>query len=277
MLSLILVSEDIEASEKIAETALGLGYRVRNLSSPQTAKQWLSMQSFDVFLVDGKIDPGTGAELIKLAWKYDQQMLCGVFTTEEHIESLLDYKLLGAYILSGASVISQIETLLRAQPVRSPLGTHQASGVLFVEDLDSPRDIICAYIEAVGYPEVRGVASAEAALKVLDEEVEEYFCVITDILMPNVSGIELTRRIRADRRFRHLPVLVLTAVSTAENLVQCVQAGVTGFMAKPPKKNQLRHELEKARRIFLNKQSPRLCEPHEAYLLEALLKKTGLY
>jgi CheY-like chemotaxis protein len=89
--------------------------------------------------------------------------------------------------------------------------------------------------------------------------------------MPHESGIDLIRLLRRDTRVCHLPVLVLTAYATGENLLECIKAGATGFVVKPPHKKTFRRELEKARRIFVTRQSPRLCSPEEAHLLEEAL------
>lgn len=57
--------------------------------------------------------------------------------------------------------------------------------------------------------------------------------VITDLMMPVMDGLELTKRIKADDRTCHIPVIMLTAKSDMVTQMECIQAGVTDFIAKP--------------------------------------------
>jgi FixJ family two-component response regulator len=66
---------------------------------------------------------------------------------------------------------------------------------MVVDDLDSPRDIICSFVETMGFSQVQGCRSAKEALSLLTAEPERYFCIITDMRMPDVSGEQLIDRI----------------------------------------------------------------------------------
>jgi signal transduction histidine kinase len=57
--------------------------------------------------------------------------------------------------------------------------------------------------------------------------------VITDLTMPEVDGLELTRRLRADARTRHIPIVMLTARSDLEDRVAGLDAGVNAYVTKP--------------------------------------------
>jgi len=57
--------------------------------------------------------------------------------------------------------------------------------------------------------------------------------VITDLMMPVMDGLELTRHIKEDDRTCHIPVIMLTAKSDMITQMECIQAGVTDFIAKP--------------------------------------------
>jgi two-component system chemotaxis response regulator CheY len=51
--------------------------------------------------------------------------------------------------------------------------------------------------------------------------------------MPNMTGIELLRVIRADDALKHLPVLMVTAEAKRENIIEAAQAGASGYVVKP--------------------------------------------
>ena len=57
--------------------------------------------------------------------------------------------------------------------------------------------------------------------------------VISDWNMPNMTGIELLRAIRADAALKHLPVLMVTAEAKKENIIEAAQAGASGYVVKP--------------------------------------------
>ena len=62
---------------------------------------------------------------------------------------------------------------------------------------------------------------------------EQPSVIITDLMMPDVDGLELTRRLRADERTRHIPILMLTARGDIEDRVAGMDTGVNAYLAKP--------------------------------------------
>jgi CheY-like chemotaxis protein len=136
-------------------------------------------------------------------------------------------------------------------------------GILHVEDLDAPRLIIGEYLRSLGYDNVDSVASGAEALEMLEAHPGKYFCLLVDIRMPGMNGIELTARIRKNDVSAHLPIIILTSEPTEGNLLECIKAGVSGFLSKPPKKTELQIELERARELLISGESPRLVNPEE--------------
>lgn len=62
---------------------------------------------------------------------------------------------------------------------------------------------------------------------------EQPSLIVTDLMMPGMDGLELTRRLRADPRTRHVPVLMLTARGAVEDRVQGLETGVSAYLTKP--------------------------------------------
>jgi two-component system chemotaxis response regulator CheY len=73
--------------------------------------------------------------------------------------------------------------------------------------------------------------------------------------MPNMTGIELLRAIRADASLKHLPVLMVTAEAKKENIIEAAQAGASGYVVKPFTAATLDEKLKKIFAAFpqLNK------------------------
>ena len=230
------------------------------------------MSEFHFMLVDANLGERVALNLLSIGWKYNELMIIGVFDIYKDVPFQWDATLLGALVFSGSKALPAIKKGIDNLNLSEP--TTSDFPILLVEDLDSPREIIRSYIEAMGYSKVEDVSSAKLALELLEKRPGAFSCIVTDMNMPEMSGADMIRHIRRDEVLHHLPVIVLTAYSTAENLVECIKAGATGFLVKPPRKKALRMELEKARRVYYGRQSPRLCSPDDAHLLEKALLKS---
>jgi two-component system chemotaxis response regulator CheY len=270
---ILIVTPDASAQEKIEPIAIEYNYRLKHIASIEAAEEWLELQTFDVILVDSRFDNSEPVELLSKAWHKNPFILGALFNLEEKVEGVWAAVLQGAKVFSGDSALRDLRQCLQTLPKEIHLASQTEMAILIVEDLDAPRDIICAYVESMGYPRVDGVSSADECLKLLDDKPNYYFCVISDLFMPKFNGMQLIQEIRCREKTAGLPVIILTSAPTTDNLLDCVKAGATGFLAKPLNKKILRAELEKAKRIRLSRQSARLCAPEEAHLLEdALLK-----
>ncbi|MFN8812176.1 MAG: chemotaxis protein CheW [Acidobacteriota bacterium] len=107
----------------------------------------------------------------------------------------------------------------------------QAASILIAEDSDFFRNQIRHLVEAVGYSAVTATDGAEA-WRLLEQHGSEIRLVATDVEMPALDGLELTRRIRCDARFRDLPVIALSALAGEEEVARGLAAGVTEYQVK---------------------------------------------
>ncbi len=229
--------------------------------------EWFSMQTFQVLLIDSHYGEQTCLQLLSLAWKYNPLTLGGVFSFRSEVSFKDELRFVGAKVYSFSSNLEGLLKDLQHLPTGESLVVFK---ILLVEDLDAPRDIICSYIESLGFGSVQGVSSVDEGLSLLRSA--DFSCVVSDLHMPNRSGLDLLAEIRADPHLSYLPVIILTTYSTPENFVDCLRAGATGFIVKPPTKKALNKELERAKRIVLTKQNPRLCDPEEALQLKDVLR-----
>ncbi|MCM2349507.1 MAG: response regulator [Bacteriovoracaceae bacterium] len=113
--------------------------------------------------------------------------------------------------------------------------------VVVVDDSDFYRSIICKMLAEEGVNVVGEAASAEAALVVIKDKNPDI--VITDIVMPEISGIELTEKI--SQNYPNISVIVISSLAQEHIVLEAIGAGASDFIAKPVQKQQLMDSLEK--------------------------------
>ena len=104
--------------------------------------------------------------------------------------------------------------------------------MLVVDDEPLNLEIIAEYLDEPGYV-LDLVEDPMRALEKLEAPDSHYDLVILDRMMPGMNGIELLRRIRADGRFRHIPVIMQTAASAPEQIREGIEAGAYYYLTKP--------------------------------------------
>ena len=109
--------------------------------------------------------------------------------------------------------------------------SHRALRVLVVDDVAMNRDIARSFLSGAGHEIVCVDGGAEA---VAAASASNFDAVLMDVRMPEVDGLEATRRIRALPGERgRVPIIAVTALAFAEQVAACRQAGVDAHLAKP--------------------------------------------
>jgi two-component system chemotaxis response regulator CheY len=115
--------------------------------------------------------------------------------------------------------------------------------ILIVDDFSTMRRIIKNLLGELGYTNTAEADDGSTALVALAQGQFDF--VITDWNMPGTTGIELLRAIRANERFKGLPVLMVTAEAKREQIIEAAQAGVNGYVIKPFTAQTLEEKLGK--------------------------------
>jgi two-component system, chemotaxis family, chemotaxis protein CheY len=103
--------------------------------------------------------------------------------------------------------------------------------VLVVDDHATMRRIIVNLLRKMGIVDCHEASDGPEALETLDRIKVDL--VITDWNMPLMSGLELTRRLRARQDTAAVPIVMLTAHDTEEDVLAALHAGATNYMVKP--------------------------------------------
>ena len=118
------------------------------------------------------------------------------------------------------------------QSIAQPRSANaQDTAVLLAEDSDFFRTQVSRFLEEDGYP-VLAAPDGEAAWELLLKNLEKVRAVVTDIEMPRLDGLGLARRIRADRRTAHLPIIALTSLAGDDDIARGKAAGINDYQTK---------------------------------------------
>ena len=120
--------------------------------------------------------------------------------------------------------------------------TDQNMKILTVDDFSTMRRIIRNMLRQLGYTNIVEAEDGAEALSLLQREKVDF--VISDWNMPNMSGLDLLKAIRADEHLKPLPVLLVTAEALKENVVEAVKAGVNNYVVKPFTAETLKEKID---------------------------------
>jgi two-component system chemotaxis response regulator CheY len=116
------------------------------------------------------------------------------------------------------------------------------STILVVDDSATMRALVRQALEPDGHTVVEAPHGA-AALAALERSPADL--VITDVIMPEMDGLGLTRRLRANETLRRIPVLILTTEATPAMKERGRTAGATGWLVKPFHPDTLRQSVRR--------------------------------
>src|SRR4051812_46269754 len=116
--------------------------------------------------------------------------------------------------------------------------------ILVVDDMKTMRKIVQKACTELGFKNFDEAEDGAKGWEVINANSPAIGLVISDWNMPNCSGLDLLKRLRADSRFKNTPFLLLTAESEASQVAAAVAAGVDNYMVKPFTADALREKLQ---------------------------------
>jgi two-component system sensor histidine kinase/response regulator len=120
------------------------------------------------------------------------------------------------------SVSESLETQIRLDGVR----------ILLVEDNEINQQIATELLEGAG-AQVRVAANGRLAVEALEQASEPFQIVLMDLQMPEMDGHQATTKIRAQARWKDLPIIAMTAHATQEERQRCLEIGMNDHVTKP--------------------------------------------
>ena len=115
--------------------------------------------------------------------------------------------------------------------------------ILVVDDFSTMRRIIKNLLRDLGFNNTEDADDGTTALPMLESGKFDF--LVTDWNMPGMQGIDLLKAVRKDPNLSNLPVLMVTAESKKDQIVEAAQAGVNGYIVKPFTAQILNEKIEK--------------------------------
>jgi adenylate cyclase len=125
-----------------------------------------------------------------------------------------------------ADVLRAVEPL----PAYGAREAAQSSRILVVDDNASNRDVLERRLVRDGH-QIVTAATGTSALELAGKET--FDLILLDLIMPEMSGFEVLRRLKAAEHTSHIPVIVISALDELDSVVHCIEAGAEDYLTKP--------------------------------------------
>ena len=192
---------------------------------------------FDPFFTTKELGKGTGLGLSVV--KGIIESLHGVIVVDSAPQTGTIFRVFFP-VVSGSAIRRLVS------PSSPPRMAGSAERVLLADDEPQVLSVARRTLESLGY-EVSAHGSAQAALKVFEEDPQKWHLILTDFAMPGMNGVEFARQIRTRRR--DIPIILCTGFGGAVDAVAAKSIGISRVLNKPFQ----RHELSEAVAAVLQK------------------------
>ena len=105
------------------------------------------------------------------------------------------------------------------------------AAILVVDDISDNRYTLCHRLRRQGYADLEEATNGREALERV--AARPFDLVLLDIMMPEMDGYEVLERLKADATWRHIPVIMISALSEFDSVVRCIELGAEDYLPKP--------------------------------------------
>ncbi|PVY41370.1 response regulator [Pontibacter virosus] len=248
----ILIVEDNEIENKaVAELLLAHGLKSTSAYSAEEAEKVLAKQKVDCIILDLNLPGMKGYDWMKRIKSQTKLgdipiiIYSGKDLSEDEETKLKEFAntIIIKNEYSYLRLLDEVQLFLHKVNQKLPPGNELKMKLHVPEEVlrgkkilvvdDDVRNIysLSSLLELHGMQVVAAYDGKEA-LEKLDTETG-IDMVLMDVMMPEMDGIEATKRIRADLRFKQLPIISLTAKAMKEDREKCIEAGASDYIPKP--------------------------------------------
>lgn len=123
------------------------------------------------------------------------------------------------------------------------MSLNRSMRILVIDDFSTMRRIVKNLLSDLGFVNVDEADDGSTAWPLI--QTNHYDLIVSDLNMPNLSGIELLKRLRLDNTLKNTAFLLITAEAKREQFLEAKQLGVDGYIVKPFTAETLNNQIEK--------------------------------
>ncbi len=236
-ISLLVVDDSLTYREKLKYELQQVGFEVRTAEGGEDglrlARTWLP----DGLIVDGQMPDLMGVELIRKVRAHPalHNVPCLLLTASEDREDELDALAAGAdtFVKKGSGfqvILRRVKKLFRTKTLTLTQALAPAlKRILVVDDSESYLESLTKMLVEDGYDVVQAKSGQECLDALNKLEID---CVLLDSQMPEMSGLEVCKKVRSDPAISNNPIMVLTGLPPDEHMLESLDAGADDFLTK---------------------------------------------
>jgi PAS domain S-box-containing protein len=249
----LVVDDNPSAREILCELARSLGLNVGAVASGEEALEAVRQADgdhpFDIVLLDWKMPGLDGIETARRmrgarALAHPPRLMMVTAFGREDLRAEAETAGIETFLVKPVSRSTLVDALVglfapepgeisrAAAGAADELPALAGARVLLAEDNEINQQIAVELLEGAGV-RVDVAGTGREALERLERAPQAYDAVLMDLQMPDMDGLEATRRLRADARFAGLPIIAMTAHAMVEERSRCLAAGMVDHIAKP--------------------------------------------
>ena len=107
----------------------------------------------------------------------------------------------------------------------------QSAKIMIVDDEPVNVKVVQRYLELVGYQQFMTSTDSRSVMEMISQEMPDV--ILTDVMMPFVSGLQILGQLREDEQLAHIPTIVLTAADNEQTKMEALELGAADFLSKP--------------------------------------------
>ncbi|MBN98684.1 MAG: hypothetical protein CME16_05470 [Gemmatimonadetes bacterium] len=232
----ILVAEDEEKIRRlIAKRLAGEGYNIEEAANGEEALKIALATSIDLVITDLKMPKMNGWRLLSMLRRRDLDIPVIIMTgyVPEEGQKLLTSKEIVGFVTKPIDfqTLSQM-----VNNVFSPQSPGRKLRVLAIDDTGDTLLLISKHLQQAGF-EIKTAQNGHDALKEVDRFKPDL--LLLDLVMPQMDGFEVCRHLRSQPASARLPIILLTAKTSGEDVKKAVALKVAGYIVKPFKADLL--------------------------------------
>jgi len=128
------------------------------------------------------------------------------------------------------SLMDEVASSIRASTDSQEESIIQESSLLVVDDKESNRDLLSRRLGKQGFS-VEVAKDGHQALKMVRSQ--DYDLILLDIIMPGINGYQVLAELKKDKKLKHIPVIMISALDEIDSVVSCIEMGAEDYLQKP--------------------------------------------